>query len=189
MPTIVLSPFARGRHQPRSRYSHFEFEEEELLRRVQQSFPYRVDGYRDGVLEVPVDPSGFFSATVTLQEGDKLVGTYQPRQPGELPRKHVGVLGGTKTPARSVVIILYRHDVLAENNEHSCDAEWEIISINASATDEPEPMTVGTLLANHFHEEGSNDGGTSTHMTDAELVAALKKSFLFWRNKATITPR
>ena len=63
-------------------------------------------------------------------------------------------------------------------------AEWEIISNNAPPTEEPEPMSVGTLLANHFHVEGSNDGGTSTGMSDAELVAALRKSFTYWRDKA-----
>lgn len=189
--TIILSDFAK-RQTPESRFSHFNGTTEELISRVKLSLLYAIPGYRDGVIRVPInDIEGFFSSTVTLKEGDTFTGVYAPRKPGEMPRKQIGVVGGQKMPAKRVEVILYHRDVLAEGGENTPQADgkfakWEIVSINATPTLDPEPMTVGTLLANHLHEAGSNDGGTSTGMTDEELVKALRVSFLYWRDKAMI---
>jgi hypothetical protein len=186
--TIAMSPFARGRHIKASRFSYFAGSEAEIIRRTLESLGTDKDkqGYKPGVREVSVLPAGFFSGTVLLKGGEKLVGAYKPRREGEAPRKQVGVVGGEKAPAKAVTIILYSHETLAENDEHSCDADFEIVSINATSVEGDEPMTVGTLLANHFHVEGSNDGGTSTGMTDSELVAALQVSFEYWKDKANV---
>lgn len=186
-PTIAVSPFVR-RQTPESRFSHFAGTWEDLLAMVEANFDRAVPGYRSDVCLVPVDPKGFFSGTVLLQDGDKFAGVYAPRQPGEQPRKQTGVVGGQKIPAKRVQIVLYAHAVLAENDEQSCDADWEIISVNATPTDEDEPMPVGTLLHNHFHVAGSNDGGTTTGMSDAEFIAALRKSFDYWKDKGTVWP-
>ena len=184
---IAASNFVK-RQTPESEFSHFAGTWEELEIMTLQSFVAGryTQGYRDGVLEVPVDPEKFYSNIVQLKEGDMLAGTYKPRQAGEEPRKSVHVVGGRKSPAASVVIILYRHDVLAETNEPSCDSDWEIISINASYFPEGVrmPMSVGTLMANHFQWSG----GTATNMTDAEFVKALKKSAEFWKDKALAAP-
>ena len=56
------------------------------------------------------------------------------------------------------------------------------MSINARTCEDEEPITVGTLMANHFHI----DGGTATGMTPEEFVAALRKSYLYWKDKALI---
>ena len=55
---------------------------------------------------------------------------------------------------------------LAEKNETESDADFELVSVNASPTDEETPMTPGTLMANHFELSG----GTATRMTDGEFV-------------------
>lgn len=189
--TIILSDFAK-RQNAESRFSHFNGTTEDLISRVELSLLDSIPGYREGVLRVPLkDVDGFFSSTVTLKEGDQFTGTYAPRKPGEAPRKQIGVVGGQKMPAKRVEVILYHRDVLAEGGENTSQAdgthaEWEIVSINATPTLESEPMTVGTLLANHLHEAGSNDGGTSTGMTDEDLVKALRTSYLYWRDKAMI---
>lgn len=216
MPTVAISNFVR-RQTAKSRFSYFAGSDEDLVQRVQANFAKAAQGYRAGVLLVPVEPEGFFSGTVRLQPGDKLAGTYEARQPGEQPRKAVGVVGGEKLPAKQVKIVLYSRETLAEGNENtpgSCPtcgnpdypdvsnyptryadctvcggsglADWEIISLNATSTDEDEPMPVGTLLHNHFHVAGSNDGGTSTGMSDADFIAALRRSFEYWRDKATV---
>lgn len=188
---IILSDFAK-RQTRESRFSYFAGSEEDLLARVAAGMPHAKPGYRPGVVLVPMsDTSLFYSSTVVLKEGDVLSGTYSPRRSGETPRKQVGVVGGTKMPAARVDVVLYHRDVLAEGNENTplpdgSTAEWEIVSISACPTLDAEPMTVGTLLANHFHEAGSNDGGTSTGMTDAELVQALRVSVSYWRDKATV---
>lgn len=179
MPTIDLNPIVY-RQTAESRFTHYEGGWGPLVQLVLEHFEEQRPGYRDGVVLVPVPPEGFWSSVVTLEAGDRLEGVYEPRVPGEEPRKETHVVGKRKSPAAAVDIVLYRHDVLAENNEHSGDAEWEIVSINGRPTHDEMPMHTATLMANHFQISG----GTATHMNDAEFVAALKKSFLYWRDKA-----
>ena len=188
---IAISNFVR-RQTPESEFTHFEGTDEELLQLVHDGWKDRQQGYRDGVYLVPVDPQKFRTGIVKLREGDRLVGEFKARQPGEEPRKSVRVMthgdpaaSPQKMKAKRVEVILYRHDVLAENNEQSSDAEWEIISLNGAPTEDPVPMGVGTLLSNHFQVSG----GTATNMTAEELVEELRKSFFYWRDKAMVAPR
>lgn len=183
---IAVSNFVK-RQTPESSYSHYTGSWEGLRNMVEHEFAAgkAKPGYRDGVVLVPVPAEGFFSAVVTLDEHDILVGGFEARQPGEEPRKVVRVdpgAGHGKESAKHVDIVLYRHDVLAENNEQSSDAEWEIISVNARITDEEMPMDPDTLMYNHFELSG----GTATGMSDSEFVAALRKSFTYWRDKAMV---
>jgi hypothetical protein len=84
-------------------------------------------------------------------------------------------------PAGYVEIVWYSHATLLEpGSKPSTDADWEIVSINASLNEEEMPMPVETLIRNHFKEAG----GTTTGMSDSEFVKALKKSREFWSNKA-----
>lgn len=179
---LILSDFVR-RQTPTSGHSHFEGTEEELLTLVAGDFHHAKQGYRDGVVLVDVDPSQFMSGTCTLKEGDELRGIYTARAPGEVPRKAVGVVGGGKTPAQACQIVLYRSDVLAENDERTqpCIADWEIISINAQPTTEKAPIPLNALLHNHF----GSSGGTATGLNDADFVALLRESFLYWKDKAS----
>lgn len=140
-------------------------------------------GYRDGVVLVRVPPEDFWSGVVILSEGDKLTGTFEARQKGEAPRKTMEVSRPRgKAPAVLVDVVLYRHDVLLENDEQSCDATWEVISINATPTDAEIPMAPETLMANHFEISG----GTATNLSDSQFVKKLRESFLYWGDKAMI---
>jgi len=180
-----INPFVR-RQTPASPFSHWTFTDEELLARVEDNWHKRTLGYREGCVLVPIPPDGCFSSVVLLQEGDKLEGCYVPRREGEAPRKQVYVVGAPKTTAQSVEVVLYSRETLAEDpTEPVVDEDWSIISVNASPLPPGEsmPMPAGPRMANHFHQEGSNDGGTSTGMTDAEFVAALRVSFEFWKDK------
>lgn len=179
MTTIAISDFVR-RQTPESEFSHWTLTDEELLAKVHANFDKAKAGYRDGVCLVPVAPEGFYSALVVLEEGDRLEGSYRARKAGEEPRKSTRVVDKKKSPAASVDIVLYRHDVLAENDEQSCDADWEIISVNANFMEGEMPINVGALIANHFELSG----GTATGMSDSEFVAQLRKSVLFWKDKA-----
>jgi hypothetical protein len=176
---IALSAFV-SRQTKDSPFSYYAGSGEELLRLI--DITRARPGYRDGVVTVPVPPTGFFSGVVRLAEGDKLVGEFKSRRPGEPPRKQIGTPGREKLPAQSVQIVLYRHDVLAEGNERSSEAEWEVISINASAMEGEEPFHPDTLMANHFG--GAEVGGTATRMTDAEFVTALRTGYAYWRDRA-----
>lgn len=183
MVSIVMSKFAKGRHTPEQPFSHFNGTDEQIVQLVRDNIPYSRDGYREGVMIVPVSPEGFFTSTVKLEEGARLIGEFKPRRQGEAPRKSIGVMGGKKLPAEAVDIILYSKEVLVEDGESS-GADWEIVSINAKPAIEEEPMHPSTLMANHFHVNGSNDGGTSTNMSPAEFEAALKTSYEYWKDKA-----
>jgi len=179
MRIVGVSQFV-GRQTVESRFSHFVGSDLELIQLVEANWANQKKGYRDGVILVPVPSNNFFSGIVKLKAGDKLAGEYLARQNGEVPRKSTWVVGGKKMPAKQVDIILYRSDVLAENNERSSDFEWEIISINANPTNEKVPIPVGALIANHFEMSG----GTSTGMTDSEFVKQLKESVLWWSDKS-----
>lgn len=184
IPSIVVSQFVR-RQTPASAYTHFDGEWSEVRERVRANFHRAKPGYREGVLLVPIPPDGFYTGIVTLEVGDRLVGRYVPRHPGEEPRKETFVVRKEgKSPAKRVDVVLYRHDVLAETNEQSSDAEWEIISVNGLPTEDEAPVSPGTLMANHFQISG----GTATGMTPELFEAALRKSFLYWRDKGKIAP-
>jgi hypothetical protein len=183
MTTIAINPFLR-RQTAEAPFSHFDGTEEELLARVREGLPQASPGYRDGVLLVPIDPSGCWSSTVKLEAGDQLVGTYEPRVAGEEPRKSTFVTGRPKQAAVAVDVVLYSNATLRLTNEQTSDADWEVITLLARCSEEREPMKPGTLMANHFEISG----GTPTNMSDAEFVAQLRASFLYWRDKALCSP-
>jgi len=176
--TFAISNFVR-RQTKESRFSYYDGTENELLDLIKSNANDWVAGYRDGVALIPVPPENFFSGIVLLAAGDRFEGRYEARQEGEEPRKATWAIDGKKAPAKVVELVMYSHDVLVENNEQSSDADWELISINASPTEEAAPIPVEALLANHFQVSG----GTSTNMTAQEFETELRKSFLWWRDK------
>ncbi len=178
MPTIALSTFARNRHQASQPYSHFEGSEERLLELVQEGFAKARAGYRDGVVLVPVPPGGFFASTVDVHPGTKLKAYFEARQPVEAPFIQV-LAGGTKQQADAVDIVLYRADVLAEDDDRSNDAEWEVISINARVTEAPEPMDPMTMARNFLHLPG----GTKGSYTAEEFA----ESILYWSTRCRVS--
>lgn len=169
---IQVSPFARGRHLPETAFSHFEGSWEELEQLTEASFDKRVPGYRDGVVLVPVPPEGFKAGTMKLEVGTPLAATFEARREGEEASITVVATNCPKTDARRVDIVLYRHDVLEEDKEASCDSEWEIVSVNARVTKEDEPMDPMTMARNFLHMEG----GTKATFTAEEFA----KSIVFW---------
>jgi len=170
------------RQTKESRFSHYDGDLSKVVELAEAYLAEGRRGYRDGVLEVDVPAAGFYSAVVKLEPGMKFEGVYESRREGEAPRRHVGVVGGQKMSAKGVTLILYRFDVLAIDGDNSTDAEWELISINARATEGPEPINPGVLMANHF----GADGGTATNMTNAQFVEALKVSWEYWKDKAML---
>ena len=186
------------RQTPESDYSHFEGPWEELEQMVLENFQNRT-----GVLEipggcccqVPVEPERFRTAEVFLEEGDKLVGVYEARAQGEEPRKQIKVHRSRKPEAVVANIAIYQSSALAED-EHATPVldpsdlgNWEIVSVNAglfvldSHHKEPQ-MALETLLANQCKVSG----GTPRKFSSAEAeLEAIKKSFLYWRNKAMVT--
>jgi hypothetical protein len=183
-PFIIESDFVT-RQTPESRFSHFDGPGgwAEVVARTVADFDRQTPGYRDGVVLVPLtDTSGFYSGVATLKAGDKLVGVYEARREGEEPRKSTSVVGATKLPAKHVDVVLYRADVLAEDPNHVGKGEWEIVSVNCNPVEGSMPIEPMVLLHNHF----GSTGGTATGMSDSELVAQLRESFEFWKDKAFV---
>ena len=193
---IHITNFVR-RQTEDSHFSHWTISDEDLVARIHVSLlsggrqtnvrSYRHtkvhQGYREGVLLVPIEPEGFFCAVETLRPGNSLMGSYQARKEGEDPRKEFWI-EGKKTRAMTVWVVLYAKHVLAEKNENESDADYEIVSVNSSPTldDNPPPMSPETLIANHFELSG----GTATNMTDGEFVGALRESVMYWKDKIQV---
>lgn len=169
------------RQTPESGYSHFDGTWEELERITHDAMcdvkNNRV-GYKPGVLLVDVPASRFYSAIVKLNEETKLTSNYAPRRKGEAAFIRTSAKA-EKQPASYASVVLYRHDVLAENNERETDAEYEIVCIKARVTEEEEPMDPYTMARNFLHLKGGTKGDFS-----AEEFA---KSIVYWNNHCMTT--
>jgi len=172
------------RQHVNSRFSHFNGTHEELIELVRENWDTRITGYRNGVWLVTVPPTGFFSGVVELEEGQPIFGKFEARQKDEDPSKVVVTGSRDKLPAGHVQIVVYSTNVLAETNQNGVANDspdnWEIVSINASPTDGPLPITPAALMRNHF----GGSGGTATNMTSEEFVAALQEAWECWKSKA-----
>lgn len=167
------------RQTAESGFSHYEGSWEELEYLVNYWFieypyaAYTKPGYRDGVIIQQLPPDFFRSAVVDLTEETQLSASYAPRRPGEDPYVRVSAKGD-KQPAKYASVVLYRHDVLEENNERETDAEWEIVAIKARTSEEEEPMDPYTMARNFLHLKGGTKGDFS-----AEDFA---KAIIYWNH-------
>lgn len=161
------------------------FSNEELVREVMVSFDFGhyKRGYRDGVLLVSLNPKGWKTRVVQLQDGMEISGSYKSRVKGETPRKQTGVWvesADLLPDAKCVEVVLYSRETLEEKDEARTGCEFDVITVLAHPCVGGAPMSPGTLMANHF----GADGGSNTLMSAEEFEVALKASFEFWSNKA-----
>ena len=81
--------------------------------------------------------------------------------------------------AWKIEYILYRHDVLAENDEQSTNAEWELISIHAIPKGVDKlPMGPVTMMRNQLELTG----GTKAHYSSEEWAESVQ----FWQEYAAL---
>ena len=142
------------------------------------------DGYRDGVRIVKLDHDyveQVFCPYVKITDETKLIAKHVKRRPEEELYIQIRALNGTPLKAGSVSLILYSHDVLAENDENTTNSEWELISINALPEGE-EVMPIGpvTMMRNQLNLVG----GTEAVYSPEEWA----KSVRFWQKYAAIEP-
>jgi len=177
MPSIGINPFVR-RQTADSRFSHFDGALERVIGLGRDFFDKAKPGYRDGVVLVAVPAAGFFSGVVELTPETKLRTTFVARQPGEDPVKVTEAIGAEKLPALHVELVLYRRDVLLEDGPDAAPsgADWELISINARPTPEPEPLTPDAMARNFL----VLPGGTKADYTAEEFA----QSILYWSCRA-----
>lgn len=174
--TIGVSTFVQ-RQTEFSKFSYFDGSWDELAALVKTYFDLGNygPGYRDGVVLVTVPPQGFYSGVIQVTPHTVLEAKFDARRKGEAPFIHVEAVAGRKTPAEMVEIVLYRADVLAENNERSTDDDWEIISINARPTVEAEPMTPMAMARNFL----GLPGGTQATYTAQQFAEAI----VYWSTR------
>lgn len=176
------------RQTAESGYSHFEggsYDDWAMLAKIaeiQMLSPEMVKpGYKDGVILVDVGNRFaplFRSAIVDLNEESELTVNYAPRRLGEDAFIRVSAKA-KKQVAKHASVVLYRHDVLAENNERETNAEWEIVAIKARTSEEEEPMDPYTMARNFLHLKGGTKGDFT-----AEQFA---KSIVYWNNHCMTT--
>jgi len=212
--TFGANPFVL-RQTDESEFTHFddggprEGAWDRLLELVRENYHRAKPGYREGVCLVPVPPENFYTGVVALREGDKLVGEYKARRPGEEPRKTVRVrrepriypgpgaiergarpddwtpnLDAGKQRCVAVDVVLYRRDVLEEGGEENTGSDWDVVSVNGRITEADQPIEPMTLIANHFQL----DGGTATGMSPEQFESALRTSVLYWKDKGILAP-
>lgn len=180
---VAAGKFVR-RQTKESGYSHFEGTWEELEKLVQYWFldkpysPFTKAGYKDGVVLQELPPDFFRSAVVDLTDKYKLTANYAPRRLGEDPFIRVSAKA-KKQQAKYAQVVLYRHDVLMENNEAETDAEWEIVAIKARTSQEEEPMDPYTMARNFLHLPGGTKGDFSAQQ--------FAESIVYWNNHCMTT--
>lgn len=161
-----------------------------ILFHVTQNLDTSREGYRAGVILVDIPSDYFYSTLKELKDGDYLLGRFSKRVQEETPRINVKLLSNGLDDAKYVSVVLYRFDVLKEDDDNTIlevndgievYPEWEIITILQSTYSDT-PMDPNTLMYNHFKQ----NGGTDTKMSSEKFEQELKKSFLFWKDKALV---
>lgn len=175
-PRIGWSDFARGRYRPGSGHSYFTGSDEELLALVRAHWEARRPGQGRAdlsqVVIVPLPPAGFVCATVVVDEDTPLVARFERRQAHEDGYIHVAAAAPGEA-ARHAAVVLYSAATLLENGgARSGDAEWEIVSVQASPVAD-EPMRPLTMARNLL----GKPGGTPCEYTARQFAEAV----WYWR--------
>ncbi len=139
-------------------------------------------GYRDGVVLVQASKEiihHFICPFVRVTEKTKLNAAVIRRRPEEEPYIKIRALNGYPLKTSSVDLILYHHDVLAETNEQTTDADWELISFHAIPDGiEDMPMGPVTMMRNQLQLQG----GTKAFYKSEQWAESVK----FWQEYAVL---
>ncbi len=180
------------RQTPESHFSHFTGTEERLIALIETHWDQATHGNLDGTIRrVPVPPQGFLTSVRKLTYSphtevffgdpssalEPLTTSFVPRREGEDAVCQTSALG-EKTPAKYVEIIVYHRDILGP--DASTDAEWEVVSINASPLEGPIPMDPITMARNQLLKTG---GTFQREYTSKEWAEAV----WFWAQHANVT--
>ena len=179
--TVVLNSFVRRQTQD-SPYSYFDGRIEDVAVMAQDGLKAAENvrmGNRSGVILVRVDPTGFYSGVVEVNENTRLVARFVSRREPEAKFVQVTADGARKLPAQIVDLVLYRRDLLDEKDRSPAVhpglfAEYEVVSINASVVG-GEPLNPLTMARNMLKLQG----GTECNYTAEEFA----KSIVFWSDK------
>ena len=139
-------------------------------------------GYREGVVLAEVDTElmeHYICPFVKIDDTIELKAKMVRRRPQEQPYIRVRALNGEPLKTGSVNLILYRHDVLAETNEESTDADFELISFHALPEGiDDMPMGPVTMMRNQLQLSG----GTKATYESEKWAQSIK----FWQEYAVL---
>ena len=139
-------------------------------------------GYRDGVVLAHTEKNllhHFICPIVKINENIQLRAQIVRRRDKESPYIQIRALNGSPLVTGNVDLILYHHDILNETNEQTTDADWELISFNATPEGIKDmPMGPVTMMRNQLQCTGGTKG-----YYDAEMWA---KSVKFWQEYAVL---
>lgn len=178
MPSIAMNSFAK-RQTADSRFSHFGGTFEELCALIEANFENQEPGDRDGIILVTVPAEGFFSGVVQVTADTELLSSFEARRDDEAAFVQTVALDAQKMPAQHVQVVLFNQATLGD--DASTDADWEVISINARATEGEEPMTPMAMARNFLGLEG----GTLTLYTADQFAEAI----IYWSDKVMVGKR
>jgi hypothetical protein len=140
------------------------------------------DGYRDGVRIVRGSQkytNHFICPYVKIDQNTELISRVVKRQEAERTYIQTRAKSGKPLNVGCIEYILYRHDVLLENNEESSTADWELISIHAIPEGfEKMPMGFVTMMRNQLELSG----GTKAKYSSEEWAESVK----FWQEFAAL---
>ena len=143
-----------------------------------------IEGYRPEVRIVKLENKyvhKVFCPYVRITKETRLSAKVVKRREDEDFYIQVRAMNGNLIRTGSVDLILYRNDILLENNENTTNADWELISINALPKGvESMPMGPITMMRNQL----KLNGGTKAEYSSDEWA----KSVQFWQNYAPIEP-
>ncbi len=185
MVSIGVLDFVK-RQTPESPYNHFEGSWEELASIVAEQWEHRqVSPHNSQVMLVPIPQTlvhRFYTSIVPVTPDMTLKAEFSPRVVGEEPYIQVSAIGTSKQPAKRVEIICYSHEVLAKDGDAppTREADYYIVSVNAYASGELEPMSPMTMARNFLNLKG----GTQPEVpyTAEEFAQAI----VYWSRHARI---
>jgi hypothetical protein len=159
---IALTKFAAERHTPTSGRSFFKGDAEQLIGHVAASWHMRRAGQgRQSLDEVVVVPMPYAVATKEFQcntvladESTRFVAGVERRQEKEEP--FISVRAHRDSPTIKTThawVVCYHYGVLSEDEREGVTADWYIVSIGASDTND-EPMYPLTMARNQLGLEG-----------------------------------
>ena len=174
------SDFAAGRHVPGGKHTWYEGTAEELLELVRAGWVDRRPGAGRSGLEkvviVRVDPAGFVSSTVAVNESTVLHAVYDRRQAHEEGFVRV-TAEGPREELLHAWVVMYSADTLLENDgTRSGDFDWEVVSLIAGPA-VVEPMDPLTMARNMLEKPG----GTYCKYSALEFA----ESIWYWAARAT----
>jgi hypothetical protein len=182
---IGLTDFVQ-RQTPHSKYNHFDGSWEELIQLATTHWVARkISPHNSGVALVPVPQEmlpRFYTSIVEVTAETPLKAEFSPRVEGEAPFIQVSAPGFPKSQAKRAEIILYSHETLDKDGDAPAtrEADFYIVSINAYASVDDEPMNPMTMARNFLGLKG----GTRPEVPySAEEFA---QAIIYWSRHARI---